>query len=124
MNITTKNHITENPNTFIFKLKYQYTFDSDLFIELTDFIANETLKKKNHNTKVTTINFLFNLYAYTITLIISNFDENDLFKIINTIDDYTIYLDRFRNVISFYIEDDITSVLSYKDELGKFNINL
>lgn len=122
MNIITENYIGENPNTFIYKLKYQNTFDSDLFVELTNFIANEVLKENDYDTKISTLGFLFNLYSYTTSLIISNFDNNDLFKIVNLIDDYTIYIDRFRNAINFYIDNDITLVLNYKDELGCFRV--
>jgi len=122
MNNIIENYNGDNSNTFIFKLKYLNIFDEELFIELTNNIAKEVLKNDNYENKIKTIYILFNLYSYTSSAIVSNFDENDLYRITTSIKDFNIYLERFRNVINFYIEDDSLSVLEYIDEFGNFNI--
>lgn len=123
MDTIINNSLAISEDTFIFKLKYQNIFDTESLLKLINEIGKQTFNEKIEPAeKIKLIGTVFNLYSYTISSILSNFDNNDLYNIENLTDDYFLYLDRFRNIINYFIEENKLDLLEYDDEFGKLDL--
>jgi hypothetical protein len=106
-------------DSFINDLYYNSFFDYDKFQSLCFEIISRTKKCEfdiEIFKKLMFINHKLN------QIIISHFDQNDLFEIKNSNNNIRILLERFVFLLDSYIDMDFERIKNFEDDLGVFYI--